>query len=90
MFAKKGYTSNQKKEVFVIKKVINTVLWTYLIADLNGEETFRTYYEEKLQKINQTEFRVEQVFKRGDKLYVKWKGYDNSFDSSIDKKDVII
>ena len=42
MFAKKGYTSNQKKEVFVIKRVINTVLWTYLIADLNGEETFGT------------------------------------------------
>ena len=36
------------------------------------------------------EFRVEKVIKRkGDKLYVKWKGYDNSFDSWIDKKDTV-
>ena len=33
--------------------------------------------------------RVEKVIKRkGDKLYVKWKGYDNSFKSWIDKKDI--
>ena len=34
-------------------------------------------------------FRIEKVIKRnGDKLYVKWKGYDNSFNGSIDKKDL--
>ena len=27
--------------------------------------------------------------KRGDKLYVKWKGYDNLFNSWIDKKDLV-
>ena len=41
----------------------------------------------ELQKTNQTAFRVEKVIKRkGDKLYVKWKGYDNFFNSWIDKK----
>ena len=36
------------------------------------------------------EFRVEKIIKRNsDKLYVKWKGYDNSFNSWIDKKDVV-
>ena len=35
-------------------------------------------------------FRTEKVIKRkGDKLYVKWKGYDNSFNSWIDKKDLV-
>ena len=34
----KGYTPNWSKEVFVIKEVINTVPWTYLINDINGEE----------------------------------------------------
>ena len=29
------------------------------------------------------------MIKKGDKLYVKWKGYDNSFDSWIDKKDLV-
>ena len=40
-----------------------------------------------LKKTNQQEFRIEKVIKRkGDKLYVKWKGYDSSFNSWIDKK----
>ena len=40
----------------------------------------------ELQATNQQKFRVEKVIKReGDKLYVKWKGYDNSFNSWIDK-----
>ena len=34
----KGYTPNWSEEVFVIKKVKNTVPWTYVINDLNGEE----------------------------------------------------
>ena len=43
-----------------------------------------------MQKPNQKEFRVEEVIKReDDKLYVKWKGYDNSFNSWIDKKETV-
>ena len=39
------------------------------------------FYEKELQKTNQEEFRIEKVIKRkGDKIYVKWKGYDNSKD----------
>ena len=39
---------------------------------------------------NQKEFRIEKVIKRkGDELYVKWMGYDNHFNSWIDKKDLI-
>ena len=45
------------------------------------------FYENKLQKINQNEFRIEKVIKRkGDKLYVKRKGYDILIISWIDKK----
>ena len=86
----KGYTPNWSEEVFVIKKVKNTVPWTYVINDLNGEEIIGTFYEKELQKTNQQEFRIEKVIKKkGDKLYVKWKGYDSSFNSWIDKKDLI-
>ena len=68
----KGYTPNWSEEVFVIKKVKNTVPWTYVINDLNGDEIIGTFYEKELQKINQQEFRIEKVIKRkGDKLYVK-------------------
>ena len=41
----KGYTQNWSEEVFVIKKAKNTVPWTYIINDLNGEETIRTFYK---------------------------------------------
>ena len=86
----KGYTPNWSEEVFVIKKIKNTVPWTYVIDDLNGEEITGTFYEKELQEIDQQEFRIEKVIKKkGDKLYVKWKGYDNSFNSWIEKKDLV-
>ena len=86
----KGYMPNWSEEVFVIKKIKNTVPWTYVINDLNGEEIIGTFYEKELQKTIQEEFRIEKVIRRkGDKLYVKWKGYDNSFNSWIDKIDII-
>ena len=86
----KGYTPNWSEEVFVIKKVENTVPWTYVINDLNGEEITGTFYEKELQKTSQEEFRIEKVIQRkGDKIYIKWKGYGNSFNSWIDKKDLI-
>ena len=45
------------------------------------------FYEKELQKTNVKEFRIEKIIKRKvDKLYVKWKGYDNSFNSWIDEK----
>ena len=74
----------------MVKKVKNTLPWAYVITDLNGEEIVETFYEKELQKTNQKEFRVEKLIKRkDDKLYVKWKGYDSSFNSWIDKKDIV-
>ena len=82
----KGYTPNWSEEVFVIKKVKNTVPWTYVINDLNGEEIIGTFYEKELQKTNQKEFRIEKVIKRkGDRLYVKWKGYSHLIAGFIKK-----
>ena len=70
----KGYMPNWSEKVFVIKKVKNTVPWTYVINDLNGEEITGTFYVTELQKTNQEEFRIEKVIgRKGDKLYVKWK-----------------
>ena len=72
---------------FYDKKVENTVPWTYVINDLNGEDIIGTFYEKELQKSNQPEFRMEKVVKKkGDKLCFKWKGYNSSLNSWIDKK----
>ena len=49
----KGYFPNWSEEFSLIKKVKNTVPWTYVISDLKGEEIVRTFYEKELQKINQ-------------------------------------
>ena len=81
----KGYVPNSSEEVSVIKNVKNP--WKYVINDLKAEEIVGTFYEKEFQKANQKEFRVEKVIKRrGNKLYVKWKGYNSSFNSWIDKK----
>ena len=86
----KGYVPNWSEEAFVISKIKNIVPWTYVINDLNGEEIIGSFYEKELQKTNQKEFRIKKVLKRkGDKLYVKWKGYDNSSNSWINKKDLL-
>ena len=42
----------------MIKKVKNTVSWTYIINDLNGKEIVITFYEKELRKTNQKEFRI--------------------------------
>ena len=68
----------------------NTVPWTYTISDLNSEQIIGSFYEKELQRTNQKEFRIQKGLKRkGDQLYVKWKGYDNSFNSWINKKGLL-
>ena len=81
IFAKE-YAPNWSEEIFIVKKIKNTVPWTSEINDLNGEKIVGSFYEKELQKTNQKKFRIEKIIKRkGNKLYVKWKGYDNSFNS---------
>ena len=80
----KGYIPNWSEYVFVIKRVKNIVLWTYVISDLSGEQIVGRFY------IKQEKIRVEKVIKgKGNKLYVKWKDYDHSFNSWIYKKDIV-
>ena len=51
LFAK-GYMPNWSEGIFIIKKIRNTVPWTYIINDLNAEEIIGTFYEKELQKTN--------------------------------------
>ena len=75
------------KPIDVEMKPIDVKDNTY--AEYN-EDLLEVFMKKNYQKTNQKEFRTEKVFKKkGDKLYVKWKGYDNSFNSWIDKKDLI-
>ena len=79
-----------QKKVFIVSKINNTVPWIYVISDMNDEDIIRSFYEKELQRTNQEIFIIEKIIKRkGNKLYVKWKGYDNSFNSWFDKKDIL-
>ena len=49
----KGYLPDWSEEVFVINKVKNTVLWTYVISDLKSKEIVGVFFEKELQKANQ-------------------------------------
>ena len=52
-FFAKGYMPNWSEEIFIIKNIKNTVPWTYVINDLNGEEIIGTFYENELQRADQ-------------------------------------
>ena len=60
----KGYTPNWSEEIFIVKKIKSTVLWTYVISDLNIEEILGSFYEKELQETDQKELRIEKVIKR--------------------------
>ena len=81
----------QKKFFLLVNFLItkNTVPWTYVINDLNGEQITGSFYEKEQQNISQEKSRIEKVLKRKcDKLHVKWKGNSNCINSWIDKKDL--
>ena len=56
------------------------MLWACVVNNLRGEEIVGLSYKKELQETNHKEFRInqEKLSKRkDDKLYVKWKGYNN-------------
>ena len=52
------------KEIKEIKEIKNTLPWTYVINDLNGDKITETFYEHELQRTNQQDFRIEKVIKK--------------------------
>ena len=85
------FQPNWTEETFVTKKVKDATPWVYVIGIygyINGEETTGTFYEQELQKNITRVQNWKSNKEKGDKLYVKWKRYDHSFDSRINKPDI--
>ena len=59
----KGYTLNWSEEVFVVTGIKNTVPWTYVVSDFNGEEITGSFYEKELQRAIQEQFRKKKYLK---------------------------
>lgn len=87
----KGYTPNWSTEIFIVKKVAPTEPITYHLSDLNGNEIKGCFYEYELQKTKNTDiYLVEKIIRRkGNKVYVKWLGFDDSHSSWINASDVL-
>ena len=86
----KGYDTNWTQEIFVIYDIKYSNVPYYYLKDLNNEKLDGTFYEHELQKTKQDDlYSIEKILKTNkNKIYVKWRGYDNSFNSWIDKNTV--
>ena len=61
-----------------------------LLVILKAKKLLESFTKKNYKKQIKKSLRVENVIKRkGNKLYVKWKGYDSSFNTWIVKKDVV-
>lgn len=87
----KGYTPNWTTEIFKIRRVQQTNPPTYLLVDLNGTDIQGSFYKEELQLVGDPKlYLVEEIIKeKGNKVLVKWLGFDSSHNSWIDKSKVL-
>ena len=86
----KQYKPNWSTEIFIIKKIQLTNPVTYLLQDTNHQDIKGGFYELQLQKVKFPNiYLVEKVLKRkGNKVFVKWLGFDNKHNSWINKNNV--
>jgi hypothetical protein len=87
----KGYTPNWTTELFKIRKVQQTNPITYLLIDLRGDNINGSFYNEELQKVDDPKlYLVERIIrKKGNKVRVKWLGFDSSHNSWIDESKIL-
>ena len=86
----KKYMPNWSTEIFTIKKIHFTNPVTYLLQDINKQDIKGGFYELQLQKVKYNDiYLVEKVIKRkGNKVLVKWLGFDEKNNSWIDKDNI--
>lgn len=87
----KGYLPSWTTEIFTISKIQYTDPITYLLVDWEGTEIRGSVYAEEMQKVKHPDiYLVEKILrKKNGKVYVKWLGFDNRFNSWIDENDVL-
>ena len=87
---KKGYLPNWTNEVFKIYAIKPTKPPTYILQDSSGEILKGGFYEHELSKSKTGNvYLVEKILKRkGDKVLVRWFGFDKTHDSWLHKNDL--
>lgn len=89
LFAK-GYTPNWTAEIFRIYKVRCTDPVTYLLKDYQNFKIKGSFYEQELQKAQNSDYYIIEkiIRKAGNRNYVKWLGFDDSHNSWIDVRNM--
>ena len=91
LFDKSTGNIKWSEQLYKIYKINKSNVITYQLKDMNDEIINGQFYEKELQLSKNTtgEYIFEKILKTNiDKIYVKWRGYDNSFNSWIDKNTV--
>ena len=79
------------EELFKIYKINKSNVITYQIKDMNNKIIKGIFYEKELQLTKNTtgEYIIEKILKtKGNQIYVKWRNYDSSFNSWVNKYDI--
>ena len=86
----KGYLPNWSTEIFTINKINNTLPTTYMLKDYTGNPIAGCFYSEELNKTQfPKDYLVEKVVRtKGEKVFVKWLGFDTSHNSWINKNAI--
>jgi hypothetical protein len=91
----RGYNEQSSQEIFKIVNVKRHFkIPLYVLSNYRGDETIKgSFYPFELVKVKGDVFRVEKVIKRRkyrgkNQLFVKWKGFDDTYNSWIDGTDV--
>ena len=78
------------KKFLLLQKIKKIFHGHILLALLKMKKLLERFTKKNCGKIDQKEFRIEKVIKqKGDNLYVRWKGYDSSSNSWIDKNNIV-
>ena len=89
----KGYTSNWSEQIYIIYDIKSSNVHYYYLKDLNGNKIDGMFYEQELLKTNMKEndlYIIEKIIKKvGNKYLVKWRGYESSFNSYVNKNDIM-
>ena len=91
LFDKSTGNIKWSEEIYKIYKINKSNVITYQLKDMNNEIIKGQFYEKELQLTKNTtgEYIIEKILKTNkDKIYVKWRNYDNSFNSWINKNNV--
>ena len=87
----KGYLPNWTNEIFTVHSVEPTIPVTYTLKDYRNNVLKGKFYEYEMRKTTVGPvYLVEKVLKKkGDKVFVKWLGFDGEHNSWINKKELI-